>query len=204
MRRFGTAAAALVLALGATACSDSDGGGDEGASSERGEEYVDAITETIGGAPGIPEASSRCLASAFVEGIGVDELEDRGSPEELADQNEAFSDMTLDESQAESAYDHLGTCSDPRELLVQSVLSTQQLSEEATVCVDEAVGDDVAREFFVTLFQGNEAQQESEAMQELGVALTECAFAGAPAPPQGEPAPAPPQEGEPAPSTTAP
>ncbi|MFP3900288.1 MAG: hypothetical protein ACLFXM_05500 [Acidimicrobiia bacterium] len=204
MRRFGTAAAVLVLALGAAACSDSDDGGDEDASPEGGQEYVDVITQTIGGAPGIPEESSRCLAEAFVEGIGVDELQDRGTPEELADRNEAFTDMTLDEPQAESAYDHLGSCAEPRELLVQTVASSQELPEEVTTCVDETVDDDAAREFFVTLFQGPEAQQESEAMQELGVALTECTAAGGPAPPQGQPAPAPPQQGEPAPSTTTP
>lgn len=187
MRRFGTAAAALALTLGVAACSDSDGGGDaatgDGADSEKGQEYVDVITETIGGAPGIPEESSRCLASAFVEGMGVAELEDRGTPEELAEGNEAFSDMTLEESEAEGAYEHLGSCSDPRELLVQSVLSGQDLSDEATTCVDDAVDDGTARAFFVTLFQGPEAQQGSETMQELSVALTQCTLGESPAPP---------------------
>lgn len=200
MRRFGTAAAVLVLALGAAACSDSDGGGDD-ASSERGQEYVDAIAQAIGVAPGVPAERTECIAGAFVQGIGVDGLEDRGTPEDFADRNASVGDLTMDESQAEAAYEHLGTCSDPRELLVQSVVSSMDLSDEGDTCVDDAVDDDAARESFMMRFQGTDAQQPSEAMEETTAAVNQCLMAEMPAPPS-QPGDSPPsQPGETEPST---
>lgn len=176
MRRFGTAVAALVLALGAAACSDSesdDDGGGDGASSDKRQEYVDAVTSSMATAE-ISEDDSRCFAGALVDATGVDELEERGTPEELAASDTAFEDLGLGEAEAESAYEELESCVDAREFLIQIMVSGQEMSDEATACIEERVDDDAARAFFVTVFRGAEGQQDDEAMQDLSATLMEC------------------------------
>lgn len=175
MRRFGTAAVVLALALGAAACSDSDNDGAEDASSGTGEEYADAIAAAIReDSPEMPEDDSRCFARSIVNAAGVEELEEQGTPEEVAESDEALSDLALSEDEAEAAYDDLDSCVDPRDFLLDTMFASEDIPDETTACIDDKVDEDMARGFFVALFRGSEGDQQSEDMEQFSEVLMEC------------------------------
>lgn len=172
MRRFGLVAV-LVLALGAAACSDSDGGAGA-ASSGKGKEYAEALATSLteDGSP-ISESDARCTADGMVDAIGVDQLEEVGPPEDFAAGDGAVDDLELSEAEATGVYQAIDDCMGAKDFVLSSFAA--DMSDEAVACVDENLSDELVKDFFVSMFQGQEElQANSELMSEMMDAFTPC------------------------------
>jgi hypothetical protein len=165
MRRMTVAGALLAMtALSAAACGDDDGGGG-GSSSDRGEEYVDAIMES-GEDSGFTEEEDECVARAYVDVIGVDELEEAGTPEEISeaeDESLSESGITLDDEQRDVLWDEFNECVDVRQIFLGSLEAGEDLPEDAIACLDDAIDDDLLKRIFLTtVIDGDEALSNDE------------------------------------------
>jgi hypothetical protein len=179
MHRITVAAAVLALAALGAACGDDGGGGSGGeSSSEEGQEFVDAIAasseeSTLSG------DESECFARAFVDAVGVDQLQAATTPQEIRD-NPASSPadlgITLDEGQGDALWDNLNGCMDVRTEFFETIAANDDLSEEAVECLDSEIDDDLLKRLMVTAFgEGVDAlEQDEELTGELVALFTAC------------------------------
>jgi hypothetical protein len=181
MRIMTTGLVALAL-LTAAACGDDDGGDDAGSEGggER-QEYVDAVTATIGDEEELNAEQRECMGGAFVDAIGVDRLSEAATPDEVRALEQDFEPQAIgiepDEQMATDFYDSLSGCVDVRAIMLESLTSEENMSEEAAQCVNEAISDDMLRDLMVASLLGGEegiaADPEMEA--QFTEAITPCA-----------------------------
>lgn len=143
------------------------------------DQYVDAIV-AIGSEDdleGFTEEDRVCVAEAFVDSFGAEEIQAAGIAVEDIAEYGAPGELGLDfsDDQADAFYDQLTSCLDLRELLIEGALGGE-LSPEAADCINENLTDDLLKSFFVTGFtQGDEGFDANPELQEaINTALEPC------------------------------
>ena len=170
------AVGALALALAACGGDDDDTGG----GSDLRERYVDAVV-AVEASQDSPLAGDeiRCWAEAVVDAIGVDDLEAAMTPEEI-EQRGSFDPVAagidITEDDAGAVVDAVSECVDLRQVFLDELTADDALSPEQVACIDEAVDDDLIRDFTVSalLSSGDGASQDPDAVAELQAAVMPC------------------------------
>lgn len=144
----------LTLAVAAATVLAACGGSDEGQSDEA-KPYVDVMTESMsdGDSP-MTEKQARCFGENFVTIVGLDKIEEVGSPEEFADETSGgdFEDLDLSEDQGNEIYDQYDECGvNMREALLEDLADDDSMDDQTKQCMDEAITDDTLRDFYVTM-----------------------------------------------------
>jgi hypothetical protein len=138
--------------------------------SEEEQAYIDALTDSAEASEGedteipLSEDENRCLATAAVDAVGIEELREVGTPEEVRDNDsgDALEEVDIDLEQAGAYYDRARGCVDFRDVLTAD-LEDQGLSSEQVECVNRQVGDDLLRDLIVAGFaEDDDAAQEAE------------------------------------------
>ena len=184
MRRLTVAVAALAVGAFGTACGDDDGGGGSGgeSSSDEGQEYVDAIVASNEESE-LTDEENECFARAFVDAVGVDQLQGAVSPDEIRENPAsppAEFGITLDDDQADAFWEDVKECMDVRAAFVEGLTEGEDLSEERVDCLKDAIDDDLLKRVLVTsLMEGEGALRDDEELTSdlIGV-LGECPEAG--------------------------
>lgn len=183
----GIAAAALLLL---TACGgdDNDEGGSDTTDSETTESggdsnaYVEALAASMGEGENddivLEEETANCVATAVVDLVGVDALEEAGiSPEELADGDSyADFDVELPADAAAQLGQSMGECeiAEAMRPIVVDQLAAEagaELPSEATTCLEENIDNQAAADALAPAFiDGSQAGIETM----VGDALLAC------------------------------
>jgi hypothetical protein len=142
-----SACVVLVLVLGA--CGDDDDGasGEETSDTQEGgdddlrSEYVEAIATAVTGEDSpfadLGDADAECIGAAYVDTIGVDELEAKVTPEQIRDEPESDHEdwgITMTDEQGTEIYRALLDCSPDAEQAIAAGIAegfTQGFTEEA-------------------------------------------------------------------------
>ena len=116
--------------------------------------YVEAVVETLSGAPVFGMRDTACLAIGFVQAVGVDRITEAGlSPEEFSETGLAdFPDeLEADEDLANAVYDVYEDCEvDLRAAFKDTAAaSADPLTPDQESCIDDLLSDDRIRESFV-------------------------------------------------------
>lgn len=179
MRRIMLAVTTVVICGLAAACGDDDGGGSGGESgSAESQEYVDAIVAS-NDASELTDEQNECFARAFVDAVGVEQLQGAVSPEEIRANPETTPQefgITLDDDQADAFWNDVNECMDVRAAFVEGMTEGEDVSEETVSCLEDAIDDDLLKRVMVTsLMEGDEAlDQDEELMSDLIGVLSEC------------------------------
>jgi hypothetical protein len=179
MRRMMLAIAVLVMGGFGAACGDDDGGGSGAeSSSDEGKEYVDAIVASNQDSE-LTDEENECFARAFVDAVGVDQLQEAVSPDEIRDNPEsspAEFGIALEEDKADAFWEDVNQCMDVRAAFVEGLTAGENLSDETVDCISDALDDDLLKRVFVTtLMEGEDALQEDQnLMGDLIGVLSEC------------------------------
>jgi hypothetical protein len=176
MRRTMLAVAVLVMAALGAACGDGGGGGES--SSEEGQEYVDAIVASNEDSE-LTDEENECFARAFVDAVGVDELQGAVTPDEIREDPESSPEefgITLDDDQADAFWDDVNECMDVRAAFVEGLTEGEDMSQETVDCLEDAIDDDLLKRVLVTsLTEGEDAlQEDQELMSDLIGVLSDC------------------------------
>ena len=178
MRRTMLAVAVLMMAAVGAACGgDDDGGGSESSSAE-GQEYVDAIVASNGDSE-LTEEENECFARAFVDAVGVEQLQGAVTPDEIREDPERSPDefgITLDEDQADAFWEDVNECMDVRAAFVEGLTEGEDMSQETVDCLEGAIDDDLLKRVLVTsLMEGEDAlEEDQELMSDLIGAVGDC------------------------------
>lgn len=151
--------------------------------SEEEQAYVDAVADS--GAEeseelGFSAEETRCYAGAIVDAIGVDRLREHATPEEIRERGGegSFDALELDRGQAETLYDSASDCIDFRRVLVDSARA-EGMSEAQADCFEEALTEDLVRDFMLATFaEGAESDEATEAVERIEEAAAPCENAG--------------------------
>jgi len=157
---------------GDDASSDDQGSEDDAADVPEGSDpvlrqaYIDAIVDSAGTdeSTGFDTEAVECLATAFVDAAGTDALSAAATPEELAETDASPAELGIDfpEGAGEVFYDHLSSCVDVRTLLVESLAGPDEAVQD---CMDEALDDEMVRDYFVGVFVGGLAEDDPELLE---------------------------------------
>ena len=179
MRRMMLAVAVLVTGAFGAACGDDDGGGSGGeSSSEEGQEYIDAIVASNDESE-LTDEENECFARAFVDAVGVDQLQGAVSPDEIRENPESSPEelgITLDDDQADAFWEDVNECMDVRAAFIEGLTEGEGMSEETVDCLEDAIDDDLLKRVLVTsLMEGEDALEEDQDLtSDLIGALSEC------------------------------
>jgi hypothetical protein len=179
MRRIMLAVTTVLICGLAAACGDDDGGGSGGESgSSEGQEYVDAIVAS-NDASELTDEQNECFARAFVDAVGVEQLQGAVSPDEIRANPETTPQefgITLDDDQADAFWNDVNECMDVRAAFVEGMTEGEDVSEETVNCLEDAIDDDLLKRVMVTsLMEGDEAlDQDEELMSDLIGVLSDC------------------------------
>lgn len=173
--------ATSILVVAAAGCGDDDGGGtgiSAGAAGLR-QEYVDAIVEiSDDGDEAFTVEDRTCMAESFVDGLGVDAMDEAGvTPDDIrADPDSGPGELGFDFSgeQAADFYDRLSGCMNVRAFFLEGMGSGGELPDEAIACLDENISDDLLERFFTVGFTEGDAGFDDDLDQELDDALEPC------------------------------
>ena len=104
---------------------------------------------------------AECLAGAVIDTIGMDRLEDSGmSPQEFADGNgQLGEEPALAPEDQEDLSAALADCGD----LVDVFVVDDDVSEDQTACIEEAVDDEIAAELMAAELTGAEPSDDARA-----------------------------------------
>ncbi len=178
MRRTMLAVAVLMMAAGGAACGDDDDGGGSESSSAEGQEYVDAIVASNEDSE-LTEEENECFARAFVDAVGVEQLQGAVTPDEIREDPESSPDefgITLDEDQADAFWEDVNECMDVRAAFVEGLTEGEDMSQETVDCLEGAIDDDLLKRVLVTsLMEGEDAlEEDQELMSDLIAAVGDC------------------------------
>ena len=179
MRRIMLAMTMVVMCGLAAACGDDDGGASGGESgSAEGKEYVDAIVASNETSE-LTDEENECFARAFVDAVGVEQLQGAVSPDEIRANPETTPQefgITIDDDQADAFWNDVNECMDVRAAFVEGMTEGEDVSEETVNCLEDAIDDDLLKRVMVTsLMEGDEAlDQDEELMSDLIGVLSEC------------------------------
>jgi hypothetical protein len=178
MRRTMLAVAVMMMAALGAACGDDDDGGGGESSSEEGQEYVDAIVASNDDSE-LTDEENECFARAFVDAVGVEQLQGAVTPDEIREDPESSPGefgITLDEDQADAFWEDVNECMDVRAAFVEGLTEGEDMSQETVDCLEDAIDDDLLKRVLVTsLMEGEEAlQEDQELMSDLIGVLGDC------------------------------
>jgi hypothetical protein len=178
MRRTMLAVAVLMMAALGVACGDDDDGGGGESSSDEGQEYVDAIVASNDDSE-LTDEENECFARAFVDAVGVEQLQGAVTPDEIREDPESSPGefgITLDEDQADAFWEDVNECMDVRAAFVEGLTEGEDMSQETVDCLEDAIDDDLLKRVLVTsLMEGEEAlQEDQELMSDLIGVLGDC------------------------------
>lgn len=167
----------LGLALALAGCGGDDdpgGGGDDDLRAR----YVDAIAATEEVQSPVSGEEARCFAAATVDAIGVDDLAEAVSPEEIEESgtfDPIAAGVEVSEEEAGTFYDGLSDCVDVRRLFLDSIAAGDEMTPGQVDCVDRALDDDLLREFVLsTLLSDDDGAGAADVTAELQAALMPC------------------------------
>ena len=195
--------AALVVMVIAAGCSDGDGNGTEaggaggttgsesagqgdasdieapaGSDPELRQQYIDAIVDSTDTdeASGFDSNAIECLATAFVDAAGTDALSAAVTPDELANAETGPAELGVEfpDDAGDVFYDELSGCVDLRSLILGNLAGQD---DTARACLDDAIDDELLKEYTVGLFIGGleQGSPERDALeQRLDEALGPC------------------------------
>jgi hypothetical protein len=175
--------ALLVAAVGISVAGCGDDDDDDDAVGGDAQPYVDAMIESFDSSDPeelqIDREQAQCLAPQWIETIGPERLAEAGiEPEDFtAEEDVDLSVLGLSDAEADELYDAFATCDiDVREILVQSLVEQENLSEEDAGCVRDAFGEDLVRQLTISgLVEGEEElDPEDPLAAELLAALSRC------------------------------
>jgi hypothetical protein len=178
MRRTMLAVAVLVMAALGAACGDDDDGGGGESSSGEGQEYVDAIVASNDDSE-LTDEENECFARAFVDAVGVEQLQGAVTPDEIREDPESSPSefgLTLDDDEADAFWEDVNECMDVRAAFVEGLTEGEDMSQETVDCLEDAIDDDLLKRVLVTsLMEGEDAlQQDQELMSDLIGVLGDC------------------------------
>jgi hypothetical protein len=178
MRRTMLAVAVLVMAALGAACGDDDDGGGGESSSDEGQEYVDAIVASNDDSE-LTDEENECFARAFVDAVGVEQLQGAVTPDEIREDPESSPSefgLTLDDDEADAFWEDVNECMDVRAAFVEGLTEGEDMSQETVDCLEDAIDDDLLKRVLVTsLMEGEDAlQQDQELMSDLIGVLGDC------------------------------
>jgi hypothetical protein len=179
MRRIMLAVTMVLMCGFEAACGDDDAGGSGGESaSAEGQEYVDAIVASSEESE-LTDEENECFARAFVDAVGVEELQGAVSPDEIRSNPETTPQefgITLDDDQADAFWNDVNECMDVRAAFVEGMTEGEEVSEETVNCLEDAIDDELLKRIFVTsLMEGEDAlDQDEELTSDLMGVLSEC------------------------------
>jgi hypothetical protein len=178
MRPTMLAVALLVMAALGAACGDDDDGGGGESSSDEGQEYVDAIVASNDDSE-LTDEENECFARAFVDAVGVDELQGAVTPDEIREDPESSPEefgLTLDDDQADAFWEDVNECTDVRAAFVEGLTEGEDMSQETIDCLEDAIDDDLMKRVLVTsLMEGEDAlEDDQELMSDLLGVLSDC------------------------------
>lgn len=157
------------------------------------EAYVDAIAGSLAEPEGSPvdEEEARCFSAGFVSVVGVERLEEAGTPEEVSAQAEdlVFGKVEVTRDEGEEIYGWFEKCGvDLRETMLSSFVDDESVAQDARDCVEETLTEERVEDFFVTLLvDGENALETNPALEELTSDLMACMTGGLmEEPPAGE------------------
>lgn len=170
MRRFFVALTAVALAL--SACGD--GGSDV-------RPYAEAIADGVQADEGddslqTSDDEARCIGDGTVEVIGLDVLEEAGTPEEVTElAQDDLSAFELDDDQATEIARITYECVD--DMLGQFIESFETESVEADACLAESIGETQIVPLLARSLQGADLSDPESAglIQDLESAFQTCA-----------------------------
>lgn len=166
---------ALALALAGCGGDDDAGAGGDGDLRAR---YIDAIAATEEDQSPVSGDEARCFAVATVDAIGVDDLSEALSPEEIEETGEfdpIAAGVEVSDEEAGTFYDGLSDCVDLRQMFLDSVAAGDEMSPDQVDCIDQAVDDELLREFVLSsLLEGDEGAGGADVMADLQGALLPC------------------------------
>lgn len=180
MRRTTLVVTLAAISVFGAACGDDDdsagSGGDSG--SDEGREYVDAIVAS-GDDSELTDEENECFARAFVDAVGVDQLQGAVSPDEIRDNPDSSPSefgLTLDDAQADAFWDDINECMDVRAAFIESLTSGEDVPDETVECLEGAIDDDLLKRLLITsLMEGDDALEEDEdLMGDLVGVFSEC------------------------------
>ncbi len=171
MRRLFIALTTVALAL--TACGD-DGGSGLGV-------YADAIaagvqTDDADDSLQTSDDEAQCIGDGTAEVIGIDALEDAGTPEEVTDlAQDDLSAFDLDDDQSTEVAQLTFDCVD--DILDQFIASFDTGSAEADACLSERLGEDQIVPLLAKSLQGVDLSDAESAslVQDLELVFQTCA-----------------------------
>lgn len=160
------------------------GGGGEGASDEA-KPYVDAMTEAmIAEDDFATEEEARCFAEGVVDVVGLQALEEAGTPEEFTEEggDMNFGSLELTTEQGEDVYDTFADCGiDLRQEFIDSLGEDDEINPETAACIESALDEETLKEFMIAgIVDGDEAAEQSEAGKDFMGSVMGCMFAGMP------------------------
>jgi hypothetical protein len=169
------AAAGAVVAAGCSdAMNDAAPGGRSG--------YVTAFAEVV--AAGDPTASreeSQCIAEATVDTLGVDDLQDEVTPDEVRERrttHPADLGMAVDQADGEAFHDRLDDCMDVRAYLADASAGADDVvSEDVQACVRDGLDDDLVRRIVVDSFVNPADERDPDVQADVQSVFQSCAGA---------------------------
>jgi hypothetical protein len=169
--RTGVSGAVIVVALLVAGCGDDDDS--TGSSSRRSESSKSAYVEAIAAQTGddFTPTESRCIAEAYVDGIGLDALRSEVSAKELRDNPDAglSTYVTPDQAQGEDIYAGMHECADLRGLAVSQFAAQYQLPADFdTQCLEDQIDDALLEDLMVTYLSESANAEAATVAQWLG------------------------------------
>ncbi len=178
-RAMGIAVSAVVVT--AVGCGDDEDGiaSATGGDADLRQEYVDALVEVTDEAGAVFTVEEhRCMVESFVDGLGVDALDEAGvTPDDIRnDPDTGPEDLGFDFSgeQAADFYDRLWDCMDLRAFFIEGMGAGATLPDEVIACLDENISDDMLERVFTRLFTEGEDAFDDGLDPELENALSHC------------------------------
>lgn len=148
------------------------------------EPYVDAIAESLSAPEESPvdNEQARCFSAGFVSVVGVERLEQAGTPEEVAAQGEdlVFAGVEVDRAEGEEIYGWFEKCGvDLRETMLSSFVDDESVAQDTRDCVEETLTEEKVEDFFVTLLvEGENAIETNPTLEQLTSDLMACMTGG--------------------------
>lgn len=163
----------LALSLSATACGGDDKAGAKDKATKddpEADEYVDALAASIAESDNgfDDDETNECVAQAIVEAIGVDDLQDKATPDEFAgaDSLEEL-DLTIE---GDDVWDAGNDCTDLGRWLMEG---TAGGDEDTTDCLMDATTDDERKALFVAGMEGSNLI-DPEVQEAIQKAIDDC------------------------------
>lgn len=156
-------AGGLGLTLSLTAC-----GGDDDA--QAAEAISSSMMEQSDEEFPVDQGQADCVGEGLVDGIGVDQLQEYGLLTDDLEVDNSVGEVTMEESDADSAADVIVNCINAQEMLVEQLGADDSLGEQEQACINEVLDDEALTRLFSMMFQ----DREDEATTELLTPLMDC------------------------------